>query len=78
MEEEAQDAQRAQYAQTLILVVLIAVNILGSFGHSSSSHRAFLAKIGGTIPLSVPDLSKPILLRSNRGKTKMLRSKFSS
>ena len=48
------------------------------FGRSSLSHYVFLAQIGGNLPLSVPDLSKSNILRTNRGKTKMLRSKLSS
>ena len=48
------------------------------FGHSSLSHHAFLVRIGGNLPLSIPDLSKPMFLRSNRGKNKILRSTFSS
>ena len=39
------------------------------FGHSSLSHHAFLGKIGGNLPLSVPELSKPSGGEKNGRKT---------
>ena len=42
------------YAQTLILVNLIVVKIIGCLGHNSESSGAFLTKIGGNYSYRPP------------------------
>ena len=41
------------------------------FGHRKHASERFWRKLGEIFPTSLPDLSKPIFLKSNRGKTKI-------
>ena len=50
--------------------------IVWFFDHSSLPHHQNPTKIGGNLPTDLPDLSKPKNSRSNRGKTKILETKF--
>ena len=56
------------YAHIEIVVTFLVVICLGFFGHNSESHHAFWTKIGGNLPLSLPELPIPIrdLFESNR------------
>ena len=66
----------ADYAQTLIVVVLIVVNIFG-FSKITRYHGVLeVWELVEIISTDLPDLSKPIFLRSNRGKTKNVRQFF--
>ena len=54
------DNTRSLYAQTFIVVAFLVVNFFGFFGHNSEPHHAFWTKIGGNLPLSLPELPIPI------------------
>ena len=55
------------YAHIEIVVTCLVVNFF-VFGHNSESDHAFWTKIGGNLPLSLPELSIPIrdLFLSNK------------
>ena len=57
------------YAQTLIVVNLIVVNFFGFLVIEKNPSERFWRKLGEILPTVLPELSKPKLLKSNRGRT---------
>ena len=59
----------------LIVVAFLVVIFFCFFGHNSEPHHAFWTKIGGNLPLSLPELPIPTRDLNSSSRPKFFRPK---